>query len=71
MLIYIKCINCSRIFYEMDKYFADLDNIFIDKKLSKEEKEEQSAALLDKYDIRLYCCRAIVLGTIQAHKIIN
>lgn len=71
MLWYIKCPTCSRIISKnLDKYQEELKFIRENPNMSKEEKDEAGAALLDKYRIRKVCCRARILGLIPYHEII-
>ena len=71
MLFYIKCPSCSRIISRnLDKYQADLDSIRDDPDLTKEEKEEAGAKLLDKYKFRSICCRPRLICLIPYHKIV-
>ena len=71
MLFYIKCPSCSRIIsFELDKYYADYNNIFNDPKKTVKQKEELYSALLDKYQYKKICCRIRIMGLIPYHEII-
>jgi len=71
MLFYIKCPSCSRIISgDLDKYYDDLNNIKNNPKLSKQEKDTESAKLLTKYDHKRICCRIRIMGLVPYHEII-
>lgn len=71
MLFYIKCVSCSRIIsQDLDKYFDDLNNIRNNPTIKKKDKEKMESELLDKYNIRMYCCRQRILGLLPYHEII-
>jgi DNA-directed RNA polymerase subunit N (RpoN/RPB10) len=57
------CFTCRRCLAEIDiPYNNDLRKIDNDTTLSTKEKNDQKAALLDKYMITNYCCRTRCLG---------
>lgn len=73
MIFYIKCPSCSRfISRNLDKYDTDLkfirDNP--DPNMTKKEKEELCAKLLDKYGFKKICCRIRIMGLIPYHEIV-
>ena len=72
MLFYIKCPTCSRVIsFDLDKYYADLDNILNDPNKTKQQKNELGAKLLDKYNYVNICCRIRIMGLIPYHEIIS
>jgi len=71
MLFYIKCPSCSRIIsYDMDQYYKEVEEITNNPKISRSEKNERGAKLLEKFGYRSMCCRIRIMGLIPYHKII-
>jgi DNA-directed RNA polymerase subunit N (RpoN/RPB10) len=71
MLFYIKCPSCSRIIsFNLDKYHDDIEAIRDNPSLTKKQKDDQAAKLLDKYGFEMMCCRIRIMGLIPYHKII-
>lgn len=71
MLFYVKCPSCSRtLSYNLDKYYADVQNILDDPTKKKAQKSELGAQLLIKYGYKMLCCRSRIMGLIPYHKII-
>lgn len=73
MIWYIRC-SCGKVISQnLDKYYADYDNIVNNPNLLQAEKDQQAADLLDKYGYKRYCCRSKMMGTIPVpyHKIIE
>ncbi len=71
MLFYIKCVTCSRILSRnLDKYSADLKAVIDNPNTTDDEKNIESAALLDKYGYKKICCRMRIMGLLPYHEII-
>lgn len=70
MLFYLKCPSCSRVIsYNLQQYCEELENIRNDTKKTNVQKGKEAAALLDKYNYTMICCRNRIMGLIPYHKI--
>ena len=72
MLFYPRCPTCGRVISaNLDKYCEDLDQVRSDPNLTKSQREEAAAALLDKYGYRHLCCRERIMGLEPYHEIVE
>ena len=72
MLFYVRCPTCGRVLsYNLDKYYADAQNVLNDPKMTPAEKNIAGSKLLDKYKFRMICCRIRIMGLLPYHEIIS
>lgn len=66
------CFTCGRLFADFSiPYDNDTTKIDNDTRMTNDEKNNAKAALLDKYHIKSYCCRARVLGQCNLTKLLT
>jgi DNA-directed RNA polymerase subunit N (RpoN/RPB10) len=71
MLFRVRC-SCGRIIsYDIDLFFEEKQTIIDNKKMSKDEREAATSALMTKYKYKEQCCRAIMLGITPIHTIVQ
>lgn len=65
------CFSCGHLLADIQiPYERDIEEIINNNKLTNEEKDEQKSQLLDKYNIKRYCCRSRVITYVKLIDII-
>ena len=60
---YISCPTCGNVLAQnYAKYMIERDHIANDEKINPDDKKDQLAALLDKYNYKKRCCRMRIMG---------
>ena len=71
-MLYFKCPTCRTNLANKELIFEEeMNNITNDPKLSKEQKDKLKIELLDKLQLKRYCCRMRILTYIDNIKIIK
>ena len=71
-MLYYRCPTCKTILANKQlMYEEELDKICTNSKLSEEEKIEQKMKLLDKLELKRYCCRMRMITYVKLIDEIN
>jgi len=72
MIIPIKCFTCSQILgNKWNIYTAEMNEINSNTSLSKDDKTNKQIELFEKLNCKRYCCRNILMTTVDMTDIIN
>ena len=71
MIIPIKCFSCGNILANKWNAYTKEMNIINSSKLSDDDKTKKQIKLFEQLKCKKYCCRAILMSTVDMTDIIN
>ena len=71
-MLYFRCPTCKTLLADKQLHLEkDMEIICNNTKISEQEKDKEKAKLLDKFEIKRYCCRMRALTYIDLVKVIQ
>ena len=71
-MLYFRCPTCKTVLANKQLPFeAEMEKICKDRTISDDEKNKQKKELLDKLELKRYCCRTLMMTYIKTIDIVK